>query len=462
VLGATVTVTCDDLDEEGAATGEVREGEEDVPVRVHVAGALPGETVVAAIDHRSPHRPEAWASLRELVAPSPHRRPPACRAYGPCGGCVLEHLAYEEQLNWKTARVRALAAAEPALRDVPVAACVAAPRPLGYRNRSKLACARERDGALLLGAYAPRSHAMVDLVGGCRIAEPPLDDVAVVARDVLAQAGVVPYDEHTVTGDLRHVVLRVNHRGEVLVALITARRTWAEGPAVAAALRAARPEITGVLQNVNPSRGNAIYGAEDLLLSGAPTLEDQIDGVRLRLSPRAFLQANRDVAALAYRAIAGAARLTGRETIVDAYAGVGGIALTLAPRAFAVIGIEENGAAVDDATASAALNGIAHARFVSGDVAPRLAELAQAGLCPDVVVLNPPRKGCAPAVLTEVVRLAPRTILYLSCDPATLARDLGWLAAHGFPTRSLTPFDMLPHTPHIEVLAVVEFQSDAG
>jgi len=326
-----VTVTCDELDDEGAATGEVRDG--DVAVRVHIAGALPGETVVAAIDHRSPHRPEAWASLRELAAPSPHRRPPACRAYGPCGGCVLEHLAYDEQLSWKTARVRAIAAAEPALRDVPVDACVAAPRPLGYRNRSKLACARGRDGALLLGAYAPRSHAMVDLVGGCRIAEPPLDDVAVVVRDVLAQAAVVPYDERTQTGDLRHVVLRVNHRGEVLVALITARRAWAEGPAVAAALRAARPEVIGVVQNVNPSRGNAIYGAEDLSLSGTPTLEDEIDGVRLRLSPRAFLQANRDVAALAYRAIAAAARLTGSETIVDAYAGVGGIALTLGPGA---------------------------------------------------------------------------------------------------------------------------------
>jgi 23S rRNA (uracil1939-C5)-methyltransferase len=213
-----------------------------------------------------------------------------------------------------------------------------------------------------------------------------------------------------------------------------------------------------VVQNVNPSRGNAIYGAEDLLLSGTPALEDEIDGVRLRLSPRAFLQANRDVAALAYRAIADAARLTGSETIVDAYAGVGGIALTLAPRAFAVIGIEENGAAVDDATASAALNGVTHARFVSGDVAPRLAELAQTGLRADLVVLNPPRKGCAPAVLEEVARLAPRTILYLSCDPTTLARDLGWLAARGFRTRSLAPFDMLPHTPHIEVLAVVEFQ----
>jgi 23S rRNA (uracil1939-C5)-methyltransferase len=427
-------------------------------VRVHVAGALPGETVAATIDHRSQHRPQAWASLREIVSASPHRRAPACRAFGLCGGCVLQHLAYEEQLRWKTTRVRAIAAAEPVLREVPVADCVAAPRSLGYRNRSKLAVARGRDGALALGAYAPRSHDVIDLVGGCRIAEPPLDDVAVALRDVLARAGAVPYDERTSTGDLRHAVLRVNHLGEVLVTLVTARRTWAEGAAVAAALRAARPEITGVVQNVNPSRGNAIYGPEDLPLSGAPTLDDEIGGVRLRLSPRAFLQANRDVAALAYRAIAAGARLSGSETVVDAYAGVGGIALTLAPHAFAVIGVEENASAVDDAAASAALNGVTHARFVSGDVAPRLAELGDAGLHADVVVVNPPRKGCSPSVLNEVVRLGPRTVLYLSCDPTTLVRDLAWLATRGYRTQSLAPFDMLPHTPHIEVLAVMEFQ----
>ncbi len=176
--GATVTVTCDDLDEEGAATGEIRDGEGDVAVRVHVAGALPGETVVAAIDHRSPHRPEAWASLRELVAPSPHRRPPACRAFGPCGGCVLEHLAYEEQLRWKTdtrardRRRRAGAARRAGRRLRRRAAPARLPQPIQAGVRAR------RDGALLLGAYAPRSHAMVDLVGGCRIAEPPLDDVA--------------------------------------------------------------------------------------------------------------------------------------------------------------------------------------------------------------------------------------------------------------------------------------------
>jgi 23S rRNA (uracil1939-C5)-methyltransferase len=151
-------------------------------------------------------------------------------------------------------------------------------------------------------------------------------------------------------------------------------------------------------------------------------------------------------------------RLTGTETVVDAYAGAGAIALTLAPRALSVVGIEEHAAAVDDAAASAAQNDATNARFVAGDVAARLRELDRA----DVVVLNPPRKGCEVAVLDGVARLAPRTVAYLSCDPATLARDLDGLATRGYHTTALTPFDMLPHTPHIEVLAVLEFRPGAS
>ena len=450
-----LTIACDDLDDEGAALGTDQAGSE--PTRVHVPGALPGESVLAAVEHRSPHRAEAWARLVQIITPSPHRRAPACRAFGACGGCVLQHLDYPEQLRWKAGRVRAIAAAQPALAGVPVADCVASPRPLGYRNRSKLVCAPARGAAagrapLVLGAYAPRTHDVVDLAGGCRIAEAPLDEVAAGLREVLIRLGVTPYDERTATGDLRYAVLRANHRGAVLAVLVTARRAWPIGPAVAAALAAAHPAVAGVVQNINPTRGNAIYGPDDLPLAGEPALDDQIGGVRLRLSARAFLQANRDVAALAYAAIADALAVQASDTVVDAYAGVGGIALTLAARAQAVIGIEENPAAVADASASAALNQAAQVRFQAADAAAGLRAVARA----DLVVLNPPRKGCAPAVLAEVARLAPRAIAYLSCDPTTLARDLAWLAERGYRTRMLTPFDMLPHTPHVEVLAVAE------
>jgi 23S rRNA (uracil1939-C5)-methyltransferase len=445
--GERLTLACVDLDDEGAGVSADH---------VHVAGALPGETVAATVEHVSAHTGQAWARLEQIETPSPARRPPSCAAFGACGGCVLQHFDYDAQRAWKQARV------ERALREAglrtEVDPCVASPRPLGYRNNSKLV-AGGAAGRLVLGAYAPRSHAIVDLAG-CRIAQPPLDETARGLRDLLEARGVRPYDEQTLTGDVRYVVLRANASGQVLATWIVSRGLE-NGADLARAFRGARPEVGGVVEHVNRTRGNALFdlGGQTRVLDGSSTLEDTVAVddrfVRVRLSAGAFFQANRDVAGLAYTAIARALGPRPGEQIVDAYCGVGGIALTLAPAVSeggAVLGIESNAAAVDDAIASAPLNGVGNARFVTADVAARLAAVDHA----DLVVVNPPRKGCAPAVLEQLVRLAPRAVAYLSCDPDTLARDLAWLAAHGYRARSVTPFDMLPHTPHVEALAIIE------
>jgi 23S rRNA (uracil1939-C5)-methyltransferase len=450
--GDRLALTCDDLDDDGAGVGDSGGH------RLHIAGALPGERVGGVVEHVSRQSGAAWARLETIDAPSPARRPPACPAFGACGGCLLQHLAYDAQLVWKRERVARALAAHPALANVKVDACLASPRPLGYRNRSKLVVARQLEGRLVLGAYAPRSHEVVDLAG-CRIAEPPLDETAAALRSLLDEAGVRAYDERTLTGDLRHVVLRANHEGRVLAVWIVAR-PLPGGAALARRLRAARPEVIGVVEHENHSRGNVIFsdesGGNERLLDGVGEIEDQVDvagrPVRLLLAPGAFFQANRGVAALAYTAIADALAIQPTERVVDAYCGVGGIALALARSAAEVIGIESHAGAVAGATASAALNGVTNARFVAGDAAQALGQLERA----DIVVLNPPRKGCAGEVLAEVARLAPRAIAYLSCDPETLARDLALLATHGYRARAVTPFDMLPHTPHIEALAVVD------
>ena len=453
--GDRVALTCDDLDDEGAGVGASGAH------RVHLAGALPGERVSGVVEHVSRQSGAAWARLETVDAPSPARRAPACPAFGACGGCVLQHLAYDAQLAWKRDRVARALGVHPALGEVKIDACVASPRPLGYRNRSKLVVARREEGrlddGLVLGAFAPRSHDVVDLAG-CRIAEPPLDETAAALRSLLDEAGVRAYHERTLTGDLRHVVLRANHEGRVLAVWVVAR-PLPDGVALARRFRAARPEVVGVVEHENRSRGNAIFsdaeGDNERLLDGAGEIEDQIDvagrPVRLRLAPGAFFQANREVAALAYTAIADALAIQPTERVVDAYCGVGGIALTLARGAAEVIGIESHAGAVAGATASARLNDITNARFVAGDAAQALGQIDRA----DVVVLNPPRKGCAPEVLAEIARLAPRAIAYLSCDPETLGRDLALLATYGYRARAVTPFDMLPHTPHIEALAVL-------
>jgi 23S rRNA (uracil1939-C5)-methyltransferase len=434
-----LTLSCVDLDDEGA-------GLSGGDPRLHVAGALPGERVTAVVEHVSVQRPDAWARLERVDAPSPQRRVPACPAFGACGGCVLQHLDYGAQLAWKTARVRRL------LPGVRVPDCVASPRTLGYRNRSKLVAARGRDRRLVLGAYGPRSHAVVD-TAGCRIAEAPLDDVAQATRHLLDAAGVAPYDERTLAGDLRYVVLRANSAGEVLAVWVAARAALPDGEALARELMAARPEVLGVVEHVNRSRGNVIFGPSgDRLLAGTGTLDEQAGAIRFRLSARAFFQVNREVAVLAYAAIARALAARPADRIVDTYAGVGGIALTLAPAAGEVIGIEEEPTAAATAGVSAALSGIGNAHFVAGDAAAELARIDHA----DLVVLNPPRKGCEPAVIAEVTRLGPRAIAYLSCDLDSLARDLAAFAARGYATESVTPFDMLPHTPHVEALAVLK------
>jgi 23S rRNA (uracil1939-C5)-methyltransferase len=474
--GDSIRLTVSELDDDGAGVGRGAGAGR----MLVVPGTLPGEEITARVDALSHHRDVAWGSLLELHRPSPERVAPACAAAtaqaGRCGGCVLQILDYPAQLAWKAAALgRHLAQVLDRSPPVAILPVVASPRTLGYRNKSKLVAAEDRplvDGLdslgglggqggpgrdepprLILGAFAPRSHEVVDLAG-CALAEPPLD---AVARSVVAAARahhVSAYDERRRTGTLRHAVLRSSARGAVQVTFVTSTPDFPAGVALAEDLRARHPAIVGVVHNVNASTGNAIWGDVEALVWGAPTLDDEIDGIRLRLSARAFFQANREVAARAYRAIATAIAPTARDTVVDAYAGVGGIALTLA-RAGAgrVLGIETHAAAVEDATANAASNGLAGAAtFVAGDAAACLKAIPEA----TAVVLNPPRKGCAPAVLAETARLRPRRVAYLSCAPVSLARDLAILHTLGYDTRAITPFDMLPHTPHLEVLAVLE------
>ena len=312
----------------------------------------------------------------------------------------------------------------------------------------------------MLGAYAPRSHDVVD-TAGCRIAEPPLDDTATALAALLDEAGVAAYDERTLIGDLRHVVLRASHDGRVLATWVTTR-PLPNGPALASAFRAARPEVIGVVEHVNRGRGNAIFAADagdDRVLDGEATIEDRVDGgggrsdVRLRLSAGAFFQANRDVAALAYAAIAGALAVRPGERVVDAYCGVGGIALALAGAgATEVIGIEAHAGAVADAAASAALNGVDRRALRRRR---RRARARRRSIAPTSSCSTRPARAARRTCWPRSCASAPRAIAYLSCDPDTLARDLAWLAARGYRTGAVTPFDMLPHTPHVEALAIL-------
>jgi 23S rRNA (uracil1939-C5)-methyltransferase len=445
-----VGVVCRDLDEEGAGVGSLR------GCRIHVAGALPGEAVSATIEHISPHLPaeiqgekataEAWARLTSVDVASPARVAPVCPAHGSCGGCPLQHLAYPAQVSWKGERVRRLLATQ---QGAPVAPCVPSPRPLGYRNQGKYVWGRSPDGRLVLGAYAPRTHAIVDLAG-CRVVEPPIDGVAAVLRERLEAHAVEPYHEQQRQGTLRYAVLRANAAGEVLVTLVAARRDWGAARQIADELCAGAPAVAGVVLNVNDAPGNVLLGPEETPLAGHAAIVDEIAGARVEVSSRSFFQVNREVAARAYQDLREAAsRLGPMARVADAYAGAGGIAFALASLAREVVAIEQNAAATRAAASAARASGLERIRFVTGDVARHLAGVGDA----DLVVLNPPRSGCAPEVLATTARLRPRMVAYLSCNPVSLARDLGLLHERGYVTSEVRPYDMLPHTPHVEALA---------
>jgi 23S rRNA (uracil1939-C5)-methyltransferase len=448
--GQKLVLQCTGMDREGAATAR-----HEFSV-VHVAGALPDESVKATVIHVSPHQQagsrHAWAELDALEQASPDRDAPPCPAHGHCTSCPLMSWAYPAQLRWKHQLVAQALAAHHELAQVPVSPCVASPLPLGYRGNAKLVYGRDREGKLVLGAYAPRSHEIVDMAG-CPLSEPVLVEVAAALHKLLLEQEVECFNEVQRTGMLRYVLMRANAQGKVLVTLVSARAPWPQAQALANALAVACPGVCGVVHNVNASTGNVLLGKEEHLLWGSAFIEDTIGPARVRLGPLSFAQANRQVAGLAYAAIVSAAQKLGAiDRVVDAYAGAGGIALSLAPLVTEVVAIEENPTAA--ATAQAFITETmagARVRFVAGDVADHIAQVGRA----DVVVLNPPRKGCAPAVLAAVAQLAPRLVAYLSCNPETLARDMAALARLGFPRSSVTPFDMLAHTPHVEALALL-------
>ncbi len=444
------------LDESGAGVAEVADGGESL--LLHVTGALPGERIAGRITFRSVHvksaRREAWADLEALVRSSPNRVTPECPAQGKCGGCAIMHLSYQAQLAWKRTRVCEEFAKHPTLASVEVAPCVPSPATFGYRNQAKYIYARCQDGDVgdvVLGAYAPRSHDVVDLAG-CRVVEPILDQAREVLLGVLRACAVEPFHEVRRTGTLRYAILRANRDGRVLATLVAASAEWDRAQSVAEDFACKLPALAGVVLNVNPAAGNALLGGEEHLLVGQPSIDDEMGDVRVRLAARSFFQANREVGSRIYRDLVAGLRGDFHRA-VDAYAGAGGIALSLVARAKEVVAVEANAAATTVALAAWDRPDFCgnRPRVITGDAAAGLAAIDAA----DLVVLNPPRKGCSEAVLAEVRRLSPRSVVYLSCDPRTLARDLAILARAGATITRAIPYDMMPHTPHVETLVTL-------
>jgi 23S rRNA (uracil1939-C5)-methyltransferase len=376
-----------------------------------------------------------------------------CAHYPECAGCSLIGTPYGKQLALKQLKVLEAFAPYPTLAGFSVPEIIGAPHSFGYRNQAKLVVRRARRG-LLLGIYRPGTHQVIDL-RECPVHHPLINEVLARTRIALEHAEVPVYDERTATGWLRYVVLRISgwqRRAQVILVAHDAR--WAGLRSLTHTLRRLRG-VSGVLLNVNATSGNVIFGEEFRVLSGDEGLVERVGGLKLMCRAGSFLQPNIGAARRVYERVLAWAAPEAGETAVDLYAGVGAISFCLATRARSVWGIEESPGAVLDAKRNIRLNGVHNVRFVAGEAAPRMREITERLGKIDLVTLNPPRKGADEPAREAIVQAAPSRIVYVSCDPVSLARDLDWLAARNYGLVAIQPFDMLPQTEHVETVVLL-------
>ncbi len=419
---------------------------------VFVPGTLPGERAAVRLRPRSRSR-RRFADPVDLVVRSPERRRPPCILAADCGGCSLQALEDDAQRAWKGRTV------EEALRrigglEVPVAPPPPPAATLGYRNRAVIPLERREDGRLRAGYYRRGSHRIVNM-NRCPVLDPRLDRLIAPLKADLDASGW-PMDHHR--GTVRHLSLRVGHHsGEVLITLIATEAGLEGVEELAAEWRRRWPEVVGVALNLQPHPDNRLFGPETITLAGRPWLEEHFAGVRLQVGPDTFFQINTaEAERAAAQILEGLAGETG--LLVDAFCGIGTFSLPLAARGWRVLGIERMAAAVELARSNALRNGLGErATFEVGGVAEALAAcLDEPGSPVGALLIDPPRKGLDPPALAAIEAAPPPQLLYLSCDPSTLARDLGRLCGTGpYRLDSLQTFDFFPHTTHVETLAVL-------
>jgi 23S rRNA (uracil1939-C5)-methyltransferase len=374
-----------------------------------------------------------------------------CPHFPNCVGCALIGNPYGEQLRRKRERVRVALGQYPSLSALDVPEVVGSPRAFGYRNQVKLVVRRARRG-LLLGIYRPGTHQVVD-IRHCPVHHPLVTPVIDAVAQIVDHYEIPAYDERTFSGTLRYVVVRVSTWAKTAqVILVTRERFLPHARDIVRALRRVRG-VRSVVQNINAEPGNAIFGPQYVPLTPQTALIERVDFLKLKTHAGAFLQANVAVARKLYVQALQWATPQADATCVDLYCGIGALTFYLATAAKHVVGIEESLIAVADAKENVRLNGFHNVRFHCGRVAETLPALAQGLPRLDVLTLNPPRKGADAPTRAAIVAATPARIVYISCEPTTLARDLDWFAAHGYRTIHLQPFDLLPQTEHVECVA---------
>lgn len=419
---------------------------------VFIRGALPAETVRARVEVVK--KQYAAAALQTVITPSPDRAEPRCPVYRRCGGCQLQHLSYDGELREKRRQVQDALERIGRLQDVEVLPVLGASDPWAYRNKMQFPVSSE-GSRVAIGCFAAATHEVID-VASCLIQKEANNRIMQTVRRWMETYRIPAYDEKKQDGIIRHIMGRVGVRtGEVMVCLVTACRAVPHLEELIALLREEIPGLASVVQNINAKRTNVILGAETHVLFGSTTIHDAVGPLTFHISAQSFFQVNSEQAQRLYETALDFADLQGHETVADVYCGTGTITLFLARKAKKVYGIEIIASAVQDAVKNAADNNVSNAEFILGDAVKKLPELIQKGIRPDVIILDPPRAGCGEPVLEAIAASRPQKVVYVSCNPATLARDLAFLSRKGYHIEKVQPVDMFPRTHHVETIVLL-------
>lgn len=445
-----LTLRIERLSSDGSGVAHSADGE-----AVFVPGTAPGDEARVRIVKDCGRY--AFGILDELLTPSPDRIPVDCPVAGPCGGCSLRHLDYAAELRAKQESVldafRRIGGLE-----VPVLDILPSPEVDRYRNKVQFPVGVDKNGVPCIGFYAGRTHRIVPCPD-CKLQPGVLNKIGNALCAFFAQQGIRPYDEQSGKGLVRHIFLRRGaHSGQIMVCLVCTRAKLPHAEQLCTALREQFPAISTILLNVNAKNTNVILGGENHILYGPGYIEDTLCGVPVRLGPLSFYQVNTLAAERLYGVAAQYAQLTSDDALLDLYCGMGTIGLSMAERCRELIGVEIVPEAIESAKANAARMGetvAAKSRFFCADAGQAATQLAAEGLHPDIVMLDPPRKGCDEATLSAVVRMAPRRVVYVSCNPATAARDAAWLEKNGYHAEKVQPVDLFPRTKHVEAVLLL-------
>ena len=418
---------------------------------VFVPGALPGERCSVRIAHVG--RSAVFAQLLSVLTPSVHRVEPDCPYFPRCGGCALRHMDYEQELALKQAHVQSCLTriGGQTISALPI---TGAAQTDGYRNKVQFPV-QEQDGCPVAGFFSGKTHRVIP-VRPCRIQPDCADAIRGAVLAWMEQYHIRAYDEQTHTGYIRHIYIRFGaESGQILVCIIANCAQLPKKKQLVAALLAAEPGITTIVFSPNTKKGNTVLGTEFHPLYGDGTITDTLCGLQFRLSAPAFYQVNHAQAERLYEKAVQLAGLTGNETVLDLYCGTGTITLCLARHAKKAIGVEIVPQAIEDAKFNAAQNGMENAEFFCMDAGQAAKMLADRRTRPDVIVVDPPRKGVSADVIEAISAMAPQRVVYVSCDPATLARDLKLLTAVGYTLQTAEAFDLFPRCAHVETVVLL-------